>query len=162
MDANDLLQYYRVVKLRIRHKFPRVSIDDVMQETFYQATDSVQRHGYPRKPEAWLCKIAERMALREYRKQRRMGACSVDLEEVVEQAPAPWEQVAERDAQQKIIERVTNISPTRVAALLGHYFDGLSCQELAEEYGSAPTAIKGHLYRGRIALAKALFAGDGA
>jgi len=157
MERN-LTSYYQTVLERTRRHFPRSSPDDVVQETYHEA---LRYYGCARRPVVQpfglLWTIAKRKALRPARGARiQTTALDPSARGPPGSTPAPWQLLAEREDHERLHALISGMDRLYAQAVVGHYFDGKSCAQLADEFGVTANAIKVRLSRGRAILKRAL------
>src|SRR5437016_1269218 len=122
--------------------------EDVVQEAVLRAFLSLSQLRERDRFESWLCGIALNVA----KMQLRRAATEARVLEaagfgVTYEEPEPLADV--RDA-------VALLPPSQRDAVLLHYIEGLSCEEIATSLGSTPGAVKARLHRARIELRRRL------
>src|SRR5579884_344577 len=121
--------------------------EDVVQEAILRAFLSLSSLRDRTKFEAWLCGIALNVA-----KQRRRRAATEArlLDGSLEgSGSAPEEERELLDAVRRAVEL---LPPAQRDAVLLHYVDGLTCEEVAALLGSTAGAIRVRLHRARTRL----------
>jgi len=122
--------------------------EDVVQEAVLRAFIRLSQVRERDRFESWLCGIALNVA----KMQLRRAATEARVLEaagfgVTYEEPEPLAEV--RDA-------VALLPPSQRDAVLLHYIEGLSCEEIASSLGSTAGAVKARLHRARIELRRRL------
>lgn len=116
---------------------------ELAQDAFVKALLHWKRVRTYERPEAWVRKVAFRMALRAKAREPQRG----DLSEPV---------VADRLADVDLMRVIADLPPMQRAAIALHYLDDLPVDEVAATLGCAPSTARVHLHRGRARLAELL------
>jgi RNA polymerase sigma factor (sigma-70 family) len=122
--------------------------EDVVQEAVLRAFLSLSQLRDSDRFESWLCGIAlnvAKMQLRRAATETRVLAAAGSR--VTFEEPEPLADV--RDA-------VALLPSAQRDAVLLHYIEGLSCEEIATALGSTPGAVKARLHRARVDLRRRL------
>jgi uncharacterized protein len=122
--------------------------EDLVQEALLRAYLGLSQLRDPARFGAWLCGIAVNLA--KMRLRRRALEARLFLE------PASDGGFEERELPQLIRNAVDVLPPGQRDAVLMHYIDGLSCEEVAVLLGSSPGAIRVRLHRARQQLREQL------
>jgi RNA polymerase sigma factor (sigma-70 family) len=124
--------------------------EDVAQEAVLRAFLSLSTLRDPERFDAWLVGIALNVAktrLRRARTESRVLAATV---------PSGASGDDERDLLDAVRDAVALLPPRQREAVLLHYVDGLTCEEVAELLDSTPGAVRVRLHRARAALRREL------
>ena len=71
-DGEDLAQHRNIVRSYLaRFHRPWYTVDDLLQDTFLQASQTIRNRGPPERPVPWLLSIARRTATRQLRQEER-------------------------------------------------------------------------------------------
>ncbi len=124
--------------------------DDVVAEAFVRTLERTRdvRAGAVRAPEAYLYRVAFRLAARELRRAPTVA-------EVPERAVAH-----EADGLGEVMAAFRHLSPGQRAAVFLRYQADLPTDEVARLMGTSSAVVRVHLMRGRRRLAKILGDGD--
>jgi len=122
--------------------------EDVVQEAVLRAFLSMSRLRDPDKFESWLCGIALNVA-----KMRLRRAAT---ESRVLAAAGHMTVAADAEPLEDVRQAVALLPPAQRDAVLLHYVDGLSCDEVAAALGSTPGAVRVRLHRARTELRRRL------
>lgn len=127
--------------------YDRGRAEDVTQDAFAQLWRNWSTlRGYER-PEAWVRRVAIRMAVRDIRRERqrpdleRRSSYGVDHE----QFPDP-----------DLADAVRKLSPMQRAAVVLHYLEDRPVDEIADVLRVSGSTVKQHLFRARHRLADLL------
>lgn len=116
----------------------RDDADDIVQDVFLQAYRSIASFRGDSSFSTWLCRIAINAAIKRAKSQSRRQTVSLDDQELAVDAlvksdePGP-EELLQRGEREEAVRKAVLALPEKhrlVVAL--HYFDGRSCQEIAE------------------------------
>ena len=123
--------------------------EDVVQEATLRAFLSLSQLRDSAKFEAWLCGIALNVA------KMRLRRAALHVRAVGALAVAD-QHVEERDLLDAVREALELLPSGQRDAVLLHYVDGLSCDEVAALLGSTPGAVRVRLHRARAQLRRKL------
>jgi RNA polymerase sigma factor (sigma-70 family) len=121
--------------------------EDLVQEALLRAYLGLSQLRDPDRFGAWLCGIALNLAKMQIRRRRS----ETRLLAVVADGHAE-----ERELLELVRDAVADLPQGSRDAVLMHYFDGLSCDEIAALLGSSPGAIRVRLHRARRQLRRQL------
>jgi RNA polymerase sigma factor (sigma-70 family) len=122
--------------------------EDLVQEALLRAYLGLSQLRDPARFGAWLCGIAVNLA--KMRLRRRALEARLFVE------PPSDGGFEERELLQLVRDAVDVLPPGQRDAVLMHYIDGLSCEEVAVLLGSSPGAIRVRLHRARQQLREQL------
>jgi len=134
--------------------------EDIVQETFLAAVNSVSRYRGQSKPFTWLCGIAYHK-IGDYRRQRR-GAEDVGLRSAteVEKIPAREEPILgklESEETKEVVEQVLAGLPLHYRqVLLFKYVEEMPVMEISEIMQRSSKSVEGLLTRARKSLQASL------
>jgi len=145
----------RVYSLLARWVGNRQDAEDLAQETFVRAYQSIHRFD-PRQPFLpWLFTIARRVAATHWRQVRPLEEPGGEVEEASSGAdPAAHLLSVERSA--SLWREARRLKPKQFQALWLHYAEGLAVADVARVLGTNSIHVKVLLHRGRGALARRL------
>lgn len=127
--------------------------EDAVQEAYARAWSRWRRVGTYADPVGWVRTVAYRIAVSSWRRSRSRWTAHVRSESTQPVAALNPDTVA-------LVVALRQISPSQRRAIVLHYLAGLNVQEIAQETGSSPSAVKAQLSRGRQALAPLLSVED--
>ena len=131
-------------------------VDDVTQDVFVQAWRALPRFRGDARFSTWLYRVATNLAIKQWHRQRKRQQGTVaeeDLPEAVRAALAdpnagPSEQ-AERRAQDRALRQAVEALPEKQrTAVLLHYFEDYSCEEMAAMIGCSVGTVWSRLHYG--------------
>jgi len=122
--------------------------EDLVQEALLRAYLRLSQLRDPARFGAWLCGIAVNLA------KMRLRRRALEARFFVE--PTSDGGFEERELLQLVRNAVDVLPPGQRDAVLMHYIDGLSCEEVAFLLGSSPGAIRVRLHRARQRLREQL------
>lgn len=122
--------------------------EDLVQEALLRAYLGLSQLSDPARFGSWLCGIAVNLA--KMRLRRRA------LEARLLAEPTSGEGSEERELLEVVRDAVSVLPPGQRDAVLMHYIDGLSCEEIAALLDSSPGAIRVRLHRARRQLREQL------
>jgi RNA polymerase sigma-70 factor (ECF subfamily) len=148
-DAFYLREFRGVVKLAYALSGSQLAAEDIAQEAFLRAYRDWSRISHLQRPEAWVRKVAVRLAKRALHRRRleavAFGRLLLNQRPMVSQLPAA-------DAE---VWRAVRRLPKRQAQVIALYYAGdHPIAEVAEVLGLAEGTVKVLLHRGRQALAE--------
>jgi RNA polymerase sigma-70 factor, ECF subfamily len=121
--------------------------EDLVQEALLRAYLGLSQLRDPDRFGAWLCGITLNLAKMQIRRRRS--------ETRLLPAPAADGQADEHELLELVRDAVAELPRGYREAVLMHYLEGLSCEEIAALLGSSPGAIRVRLHRARRQLAQA-------
>ncbi|MEQ8768343.1 MAG: sigma-70 family RNA polymerase sigma factor [Planctomycetota bacterium] len=150
---------YRFVLSRVggRHE----DCEEIVQETFVAAVDSIHRFRADSSLYTWLCGIARRKALRSFRRKRLPAISWTEtgaaLDELLRcEKDLPPETLQRQETVEAVQLALSLLPPDHQEVLLEQYFQGRSVPQIAERWDRSPKAIESLLVRARRALEKTL------
>ena len=133
----------RTVTLMLRDG-PRA--EEIAQDAFVQLFLSWAKVSRYERPDAWVRRIAIRLAMRAIRRQRLWAIFRRDL---VPDDPPP-------DSHLDVTGAVRRLPTAQRAAIVLHYYEDRPVAEIASILGCAEATARVHLHRGRKRLAELL------
>lgn len=119
---------------------------EITQEAFLKLLEHWRKVSTYEQPEAWVRRVAIRMAVRHARRESERPA----REQSALRPGAP----PERDLD--LAEAVAALAPRQRAAVVLHYYEDLPLVEIAQVLQVSESTVKQHLHRARARLAEAL------
>ncbi|MDP9301296.1 MAG: sigma-70 family RNA polymerase sigma factor [Actinomycetota bacterium] len=120
--------------------------EDIAQDAFTQLYTHWRKVSRYERPEAWVRRIAIRMALRQQKRDR--------LRAVLERkAVGP---TFDRTTDIDLAEAMTSLSPTQRAVIVLYYYEDRPTAEIVEILGMSQSTVRVHLSRARRHLADLL------
>lgn len=150
----QLVQKYQdfVFTIAVRIVKVREEAEEVAQDTFVKAFESLQSYRGEAKFSSWLYTIAYRKALDRFRKNKRMQILEI-LEEVTEAEAKTIENalqfLQQKERKETIQNCIMQLPETDAALITFYYFEELSIKEIAAITNLTEDNIKVKLYRSR-------------
>jgi RNA polymerase sigma factor (sigma-70 family) len=138
-------RFSRTVVLLIAMGASRADAEDATQEAMIEAW---QRWDSIREPAAWVRTVAVRTFWKQARGQRPE---TVSLEEATVKPVTDPDLSIFAEEQQQILGLLRKL-PIRQRTVAALYYDGLTCDEIAELIGIPPTTVRSNLRHARSAL----------
>jgi RNA polymerase sigma-70 factor (ECF subfamily) len=143
--------------------------EDVLQETFLNAFEALDRFEARSKLSTWLYRIAYNASLMRLRKRKQMTAFSLDqpLNEdneetafvsrhLVDWAAVPDDQLLTAEARAEMDQAIAELPESLRATFILRDMQGLSGAETADVLGISVQAVKNRLHRARLQLRERL------
>jgi RNA polymerase sigma factor (sigma-70 family) len=132
-----------------------VEAEDLTQETLLQAYLGLGRLREPERFSSWVYGIALNLAKMRLRSRRNGALPALDTTRLAALAaadPSPAEIVETREVWSLVASAVSVLPPAQRRAVLLHYVDGLSCEEIAALLGEPAGTVRVRLHRARARL----------
>ncbi len=133
----------RTVTLMLREE---ARAEEIAQDAFVQLYLGWEKVSRYERPDAWVRRVAIRLAMRAIRRQRLWGLVRRDL--VRDEAP--------RESPLDVAGAVGRLPTSQRAAIVLHYYEDRPVAEIASILGCADATARVHLHRGRKRLAELL------
>jgi RNA polymerase sigma-70 factor (ECF subfamily) len=131
--------------------------DDVAQEAFVRAWQSLDRFDLARPFGPWVCRIAANLAVNHVRSPRaREEGLPEGSAEAPSADPGPLGAVLDREAQQVLDRAVAGLPAEQRAVFVLRAVEEMSYAEIAEALSLSPGTVMSRLFRARERLARAL------
>lgn len=143
-------EYHRVVGFAYAIAGSWEAAEDAAQEAFLRAHRRWDRVGRYDQPGAWVRRVAANLAVSAFR--RRLAEAGAILRLAARRQPDPPLQPEAVDFWRAV--RSLPARPRQAVAL--YYLEGWPTAEIARFLGCTETTVRGHLHRGRAALASRL------
>jgi RNA polymerase sigma-70 factor (ECF subfamily) len=171
--AGDPVAYRQLVELNSANVYSvalkllgdEQEAEDVLQETFLSAFQSIDRFEGRSKLSTWLYRIAYNASLMRLRKRERMTTFSLDRpastedlvgepvsRQLVDWSAVPDDQLLTAEARQEMDRAIAELPESLRAAFVLRDVQGLSGAETAEILGITVQAVKNRLHRARLRL----------
>jgi RNA polymerase sigma-70 factor (ECF subfamily) len=141
----------------------RAAVEDVVQETFLVALESLRTFDGRSTLHTWLCGIAKNK-IRSARRKRRPMALEDALDEAsgdidailarVSSEPLPEWVIEKRETKDLVGATLSSLPPEYRRALVEKYVEGRSVAEIALQGGKSEKATESTLTRARLAFAR--------
>jgi RNA polymerase sigma-70 factor (sigma-E family) len=153
-DAHEFDAFYAATGARLVAQIyamigNRAEAEDAVAEAYARAW---QRWGVVSdyaEPVAWVRAVAYRIAVNAWRRALNRRAAHARLGDAASVAEPSADSVA-------LVHALRDLPAAQRRAIVLHHMAGLSVQEVAQETGASPSAVKARLARGRRALAALL------
>jgi RNA polymerase sigma-70 factor (ECF subfamily) len=134
--------------------------EDILQETFINAYQAIDRFEGRAHVSTWLYRIAHNAVLMRLRKEKRLPDIqSLDVESDLHTLPitnswqdAPERRLLQAELIQKMDQALAELSETLRVVFILRDIEGLSTAQTAEVLNLSETAVKSRLHRARLAL----------
>lgn len=131
----------------------RAIAEDIVQAAFLRAFDKIQGFDDTRPFRPWFIRIvvndAIKAAIQQSHKMPLIDDGNADYEHVLQRLAAntrePEDVVEHEELVTEMQQAIAQLSPSQRAAVVMHYFLGLSTAETAEQLNCAPGTIRWHL-----------------
>lgn len=132
---------------------PRPEVEDLIQETFWQAYRSLDRFRGEASFSTWLLRIAVNKAI-DFQRRRREECYYLTVDDTsLAQIPSSEEEpeplLLAKERQERLYRYLDRLPPLYRQVLRRHYLDGFSYREIAGEAGVPVKTIESRLYRAR-------------
>lgn len=134
---------HRTVTLVLRD---RDRAEEVTQEAFLKLLQNWRRVSHYEQPEAWVRRVAIRLAVREAGREQRRA----DRERSGDRLETPSEPDLD------LATAVASLAPRQRAVVVLHYYEGLPVLDVARVLSVSESTVKQHLMRARGRLAELL------
>lgn len=150
-------RYYLAIERFFRNKVPSAELEDLVQQTFFQCTQTRDRLINPDKFRPYLFSIAHNV-LRTFIRKRCRKNPPIDLDRIAawEAAPGPRDIVVSSDEQRLLLEGLVRIHLDYQVILELHYWEEFTTEQIADTLKRNRDTVKGQLQRARKALEDAL------
>ena len=128
----------------------RTLAEDAAQETFLKAFLGLKRYDPQRAFVNWLLSIASHHCIDRLRRRRlRLVPLETlqDTIEIADMGPGPEKELARAEQRDEIRQSLLQLAAKDRAAIVLHYWQGLSYDEIAEMLSLTPSAVKSRLHR---------------
>ncbi|HTL36709.1 MAG TPA: RNA polymerase sigma factor, partial [Kofleriaceae bacterium] len=117
--------------------------DDLVQETWLAATEDAPTDGRPLKP--WVSRVALNLVRMRKRASKRRRGREAAVESFAETPSTPEELVSRVEAQRTVVDAVLRLAEPYRNTVLLHYFEELSCAEIARRSGIPEGTVRRRL-----------------
>ena len=154
-DFGILIQRHlnAVQAVAIAYVGPSPDADDIAQETFTKALESLDTLRDFGKFRSWLLSIARRLCIDS--KRAKAVEVAIDPAPLADEVAVSTDQGRE-ELRQILLGRIYALEPNAREVLLLHYYAGFSTREIAAETDLTQEAVKKRLQRARDALSREL------
>lgn len=131
-----------------------VLAEDLTQETFLAALNTIGSYDGSCKLSTWLCQIAKHLLYRHWEKSSRVQF--EELDETMESGNDTERQAITRIELEDVWERLQNLSPDMRKAVELRVLGGLSYREIGDMMGKSENWARVTFYRAKLMLANAI------
>lgn len=168
LDFHTLFEQARPQLLAVARRVVRSAADaeDVVQQAFVNAIRAADKFEGRAEATSWMYRITYNTALMHLRKKRRKGADSLDamvpsvaehaVQKAAEPPPSADAQLDQMRLREVLAEAVGALSDTDQRIVILRLEQGWSTQQVADDVGLSPAAIKTRLHRARQVLQRQL------
>lgn len=142
-----------VYRLAYRLTGNQADAEDVAQQTFLQAQQSLHQLRTPENPAPWLCSIVRSCWMKQHRRRRPVSAASVDLN--VDEIPQPLAEDEDFDLE-RLQSALDDLPAEYKLAVTMFYLEGLSYKEIAAQLEIPIGTVMSRLARGKAQLRERL------
>ena len=146
--------YPRVFGFCTRMVGRREVVDDIVQNVFTRAYETVQALESPELFSYWLFTIARNEVYANFRATSRRG--TVSLEEDISDPMTPFDQTIQHERARLVEEGIKHLKPEYREVIILRQFEGLSYAEIAAVTGNTVSSVESRLFKARRALLKLL------
>lgn len=126
--------------------------EDAMQNalmTIWRRQRRISRHASPQALILRMCVDAACDVARRRGRDRRQIEPSGPPDQLVDEAPLPWEEIALRELSGEIVAAITRLSRRQAAAITLHVFEQLPYEEIAAAMNCTAATARKHAERAR-------------
>ncbi|HUV47319.1 MAG TPA: sigma-70 family RNA polymerase sigma factor, partial [Candidatus Bathyarchaeia archaeon] len=133
----------------------RKDAEEILQDTFVSALDSLPLFSFKSSLLTWLCSIARHETADFYRRKKLKTIIFSRLpflKKIIDQALGPELTLQEKQAKARIYHTFRNLSEGYSQILRLKYIDGLTMAQIAKKLGTTIKAVESRLFRARLAF----------
>ena len=123
--------------------------EELTQETFFQAVQSIGRFDGSCKVSTWLCQIAKHLWYQHLRKQGRFSGSPPEEETPDTGTPSAEETLLEKEGRLDLLRLVHGLPEPQREVVYLRAFGGLSFQEIGDVFGRTETWARVTFYRSK-------------
>lgn len=128
--------------------------EELLQETFYQAFQHIDRFEGRCNLYTWLCQIGKNAWLRECRRNQRYSDVSWEDLPLLSPTPSPEEQAISRDEYRRIHKAIQRLEDPYRDVFILHAIGGVKLKEIANIYGKSESWARVTFYRAKQQIAQ--------
>lgn len=152
-----LQRYERMVRSVIRRLIANEhDVDEIAQQTFVTAYESLAQYSGGARFSTWLCQIALNKSRDALRTQRRRPQAEVDDFEIESTAAGPDRQLEEKQHDIRLQAALCQLKPADREVVVFKYIMNFSYEDVAKTIGGTPEAAKVRSHRAREELKRIL------
>ncbi len=136
--------------------------EDIVQEIFFSAHNSLPTLGRPRAFRSWLYQIAQNACLDEARRRNRTDALILGWDEfpppderIVTHNPSPEHQLSQKQELADVTHAIDELPTAQHDALVMRELEGRSYEEIGRRMSLTPAAVESVLFRARRGVKRA-------
>ena len=145
----------RLLNFILRKVSNRKDAEEILQDTFVSAFDSLPLFSHRASLFTWLCAIARHEIIDFYRKKKLKTIIFSRLpflKKIVDRALGPELTLQEKEMKQKIFNTFKNLSEGYSQILRLKYIEGLTIAQIAFKLGKTVKAVESKLFRARLSF----------
>ena len=145
----------RLLNFILRKVSNRKDAEEILQDIFVSALDSLPLFSYKSSLFTWLCAIARHEIVDFYRRKKLKTIIFSRLpflKKIVDRALGPELAMQEKEAKQRILKTFRNLSEGYSQILRLKYIEGLTMAQIALKLGKTVKAVESRLFRARLAF----------
>lgn len=152
-DMDALAEHVGHVRRRIAQLVRgHAAVEDCVQETLLEACRSVDKHGPPQHPKAWLATIAERVAYKHTGAHRSRTAREALVQQEHSTPGSVLDIVVHADDVTRLHHAISSLPDRDRSIIDSYYWRGMTCPDIGRDAGNSAAAIKSRLHRCRAEL----------
>lgn len=128
--------------------------EELLQETFYQAFQHIDRFEGRCHLYTWLCQIGKNAWIKECRRKRRYSSLSWDDLNLPNTAPSLEERTITKDEYRRVQEAIQALEETYRDVFILHAIAGVSLKEISAIYGKSESWARVSYYRAKQKIAQ--------
>lgn len=132
----------------------RAIAEELAQETLLRGFRSLQSIESPERFGSWICGIAHRVCL-DWRKAKQTGQVFLAPEageQLIADAASASEQVSQADEESHLLTLVSRLPDELREVLIMYYYNDVTYQQLADQFGVSVATVNSRLARARAML----------
>ena len=161
-EEKEFKKLYRKYKTRLLHFILRriekeEDAEEILQDTFISALDSLPLFRKQSSFYTWLCAIAKHETADFYRRKKLktiVFSRFPQLEKIVSQALSPDAALEAKELEEEVVQCFKSLSEGYSRILRLKYIDGLSYRQIAKKLKKPVKAVESKVFRARKAFAK--------
>lgn len=123
--------------------------EELLQETFYQALQHIDRFEGKCSLYTWLCRIGKNAWLKECGRRKRYSGTDIDTLELTDTAQSPEERMIAQDDYRRIRQAVYRLEEPYKDVFIMHTFGGVKLREIAQIYGRSESWARVTYFRAK-------------
>lgn len=152
-----LVERYEAKMLRYGRKFlsAKEDIEDLVQEIFIKVYTNIQSFDTEQRFSPWIYRIAHNVFVNELKKKSRRGLGVFDADTIlpfIAGRETADQEAIELEQSEEMAAALTHLAPKYREAIVLHYFEGLSYQEISDVLRIPVTTVGVRMTRARAKL----------